>query len=171
MEKIIFRRADKNDINSIQQLAEKIWNAHYSGIISVEQISYMLEEMYSAESLASQMESGHEFFMAFVNEEPAGFMSMQKRSTGNYFLPKFYIDTEIHRKGIGSALFDYVIRETGNPVEIELTVNRKNYKAINFYFKNGFIIDHIADFDIGNGYFMHDFVMKRKLKGSQVSRL
>jgi hypothetical protein len=45
-----------------------------------------------------------------------------------------------------------------------LTVNRKNYKAINFYFKNGFTIKEIADFDIGNGFFMNDFIMIKKIK-------
>jgi ribosomal protein S18 acetylase RimI-like enzyme len=46
---------------------------------------------------------------------------------------------------------------------ITLTVNRQNYKAINFYFKNGFTIDHIANFDIGKGYVMEDFVMKKRV--------
>ena len=47
------------------------------------------------------------------------------------------------------------------PKTYTLTVNRQNYKSINFYFKNGFIINEIADFDIGNGYVMNDFVMKK----------
>ena len=38
-------------------------------------------------------------------------------------------------------------------------VNRMNYKAVNFYFKSGFTIEKVADFDIGDGYFMNDFVM------------
>jgi ribosomal protein S18 acetylase RimI-like enzyme len=42
---------------------------------------------------------------------------------------------------------------------IRLTVNRENYKAINFYFKLGFKIEKVADFDIGQGYVMNDFVM------------
>lgn len=42
---------------------------------------------------------------------------------------------------------------------MKLTVNRRNIKAINFYFSRGFRIDHAADFDIGSGYFMNDFVM------------
>jgi ribosomal protein S18 acetylase RimI-like enzyme len=44
-----------------------------------------------------------------------------------------------------------------------LTVNRQNFKAINFYFKNGFVIDEVADFEIGNGFVMNDFVMKKEL--------
>ena len=43
--------------------------------------------------------------------------------------------------------------------KLRLTVNRQNFKSINFYFKNGFKIDHVEDFDIGNGYVMNDFVM------------
>jgi hypothetical protein len=43
--------------------------------------------------------------------------------------------------------------------KLKLTVNRKNFKAINFYFKNGYIIESVEDFDIGESYLMNDFVM------------
>jgi hypothetical protein len=42
---------------------------------------------------------------------------------------------------------------------MRLTVNRQNYKSINFYFKIGFRIEKCADFPIGNGFVMNDFVM------------
>ncbi|MFZ5551829.1 MAG: GNAT family N-acetyltransferase [Bacteroidota bacterium] len=161
MENIFFRRADKNDIAVIQQLANKIWYAHYTSIVTIEQIDYMLEKMYSLKSLEEQMKSRHEFFLAFVNDIPAGFISVQKKEEGIYFLPKFYVDTSLHRKGIGTKLFEFVLHQTSHPKEIELTVNRNNSNAINFYLKLGFIIDHPADFDIGNGFFMNDYVMKR----------
>ena len=76
-----------------------------------------------------------------------------------YFLHKFYIDNQKQRSGIGAELLQYVISTLITPQTIELTVNRQNYKAINFYFKNGFVIKETADFDIGNGYFMNDFIM------------
>jgi len=47
---------------------------------------------------------------------------------------------------------------------IRLTVNRSNYKTINFYFKFGFIIEEVKDFDIGNNYYMNDFIMIYKRK-------
>jgi ribosomal protein S18 acetylase RimI-like enzyme len=43
--------------------------------------------------------------------------------------------------------------------ELRLQVNRQNVVAINFYFKAGFVIEKSADFDIGDGYFMNDFIM------------
>ncbi|MDB5281655.1 MAG: N-acetyltransferase, partial [Bacteroidota bacterium] len=45
---------------------------------------------------------------------------------------------------------------------IRLQVNRLNYKAVNFYFKVGFIIEAVGDFNIGADYYMNDFVMIRR---------
>ena len=74
------------------------------------------------------------------------------------------MDTDLQREGVGSQLFECVLSDIQAAETIELTVNRQNYKAINFYFKNGFKIKEVADFDIGNGYFMNDFIMIKQLK-------
>jgi len=74
------------------------------------------------------------------------------------------VEVDDQRKGVGTELFKYVLNQMPTAESIELTVNRQNFKAINFYFKKGFVIKEIADFDIGNGYFMNDFIMIKKLK-------
>jgi hypothetical protein len=71
---------------------------------------------------------------------------------------KFYIQTKGQNKGAGSEVFKQWEAKT-NPKEVALQVNRRNYKSINFYFKNGFVIKEVADFDIGQGYSMDDFIM------------
>lgn len=55
----------------------------------------------------------------------------------------------------------------GKPTETErhvslITVNRNN-DAKRFYERRGFEIIKEADFDIGNGYFMNDYVLEKKL--------
>jgi len=45
---------------------------------------------------------------------------------------------------------------------LQLQVNRHN-KAKDFYELLGFTIIEEADFDIGNGYFMNDYVMEKKI--------
>ena len=45
---------------------------------------------------------------------------------------------------------------------LQLQVNRNN-KAKSFYEKIGFKVIEEADFDIGNGFFMNDYVMGKKL--------
>ena len=83
---------------------------------------------------------------------------LSKKLRKSFFIHKFYVDTQTQRTGVGRAFFDFLLKEF-KPEVIRLQVNRMNYKAINFYFKNGFVIEKVADFDIGDGYFMNDFVM------------
>ena len=157
------RKATKIDLEVIHQLASSIWRKHYPGIISNEQIDYMLEKMYSAESLLQQLKDGHYFYLAIENQEPIGYYSHSETTPGKYFLHKLYIQTDIQRKGTGQLLLNHLISLLPDAHEIRLTVNRKNLKAIKFYFKNGFIIEEVKNFDIGNGYLMEDFVMLKKM--------
>ena len=161
--KLVFKRATKVEISEITHLADKIWKIHYPSIISMEQIEYMLKNLYSSEALLKQMELGQIFTLVYLNNEPVGYVSISTNDNKNYFLHKFYILVNEHKKGIGTELFNYILNQIQDAKTIELTVNRQNYKAINFYFKNGFTIKEIADFDIGNGYFMNDFVMIKRL--------
>ncbi|MBL7889977.1 MAG: GNAT family N-acetyltransferase [Bacteroidia bacterium] len=159
-----FKKASKADAEVIANLADKIWRKYYIDIISIEQIEYMLRKMYSIESLTQQMDNGHQFMIAYKKGLPVAYISTSSADSKNYFLHKFYVDTDLQREGVGSQLFECVLSDIQSAETIELTVNRQNYKAINFYFKNGFKIKEVADFDIGNGYFMNDFIMIKQLK-------
>jgi len=103
--------------------------------------------------LKQQLEQGHVFF----NAENLGFISVQPMEDG-WFLNKLYVMPDLQRSGVGRALLDFAINEFDIKT-LRLQVNRQNYKAINFYFKYGFIIEKVADFDIGDGYQMNDFIM------------
>jgi ribosomal protein S18 acetylase RimI-like enzyme len=68
-----------------------------------------------------------------------------------------------HRRGIGAGALHEVVKYYPKAQRMRLQVNRQNYTAINFYFKLGFTIERVADFDIGHGFFMNDFVMLKQL--------
>jgi ribosomal protein S18 acetylase RimI-like enzyme len=164
--KLTFRKATMADIPLITQLAESIWKKHYVNIITLQQIDYMLKKMYSAEKLLQEINEGYIFMLVFEDDKPLGYSSMSTKDGKNYFLHKFYIEINNHKKGIGSQLFLQSLKQIITPETIQLTVNRKNFKAINFYFKNGFVIKDVTDSDIGNGYFMNDFVMIKNIMNS-----
>ncbi len=157
------RSASKNDIPLIQGLVHNIWPKVYSHIISEEQITYMLELMYSHEALSKQFDEGHLFLLAEEEDSPVGFAAFSKKSSTNYHLQK-YVLTDFHNNGIGKSLMAYIInyvfKKGGNA--LELNVNRKN-SALKFYQKLGFEIIRSEDIDIGNGWWMNDFVMKKSL--------
>jgi ribosomal protein S18 acetylase RimI-like enzyme len=154
--------ADEKDISTIQALAHEIWNDHYPAIIGQEQVDYMLERMYSASSMLKQMHDGQAFYQVINDEKPIGFAAVENKSPGQYFLNKCYIKTLVQRGGIGSWVIRTILEKYTDCKELRLQVNRQNYKAINFYFKMGFVIEQVADFDIGDGYFMNDFIMLLK---------
>ena len=158
--KLDLKNAEVKDIPIIKSLAEKIWMIHYPPIIGHEQVTYMLEKMYDPASLTEQMEiKKHVFYFVMKENKPVGFISVHLESEGKYMLNKFYILSEEQAKGEGTHAFRLLLKELQGMSEIRLTVNRQNFKSINFYFKNGFKIESVADFDIGNGYYMNDFVM------------
>ena len=153
-----------DDVADINAIAHKVWYAHYPSIITMQQIDYMFDRMYSLPSLEEQLDKGHTFLVAAVNNVPCGYAAFYKLDDDSYFLDKLYVDTSLHRKNIGGFLLEEVINMCEEMKILRLQVNRKNIKAVNFYFKNGFVIEEAKDFDIGSGYFMEDFVMIKKFE-------
>ena len=156
---IQLQKAKSQDIPLITSLAHKIWKAYYPAIISHEQIDYMLDKFYSTLSLNEQMNDGQDFYLINSNSISVGYLSVAQQDLGDYFLNKFYIDPNEHRKNIGESSFLLLLDLLPDLKTMRLTVNRSNFKSINFYFKLGFIIEEVKDFDIGNNYFMNDFIM------------
>jgi RimJ/RimL family protein N-acetyltransferase len=125
--------------------------------------------MYSTDALIKQNQEGQDFYIIEENKEEIGFIAISKKSEGQWFLHKFYIAVEHQNKHLGAEVMKELSAFIGesddsDSIEIRLTVNRINYKSINFYFKHGFKIESVADFDIGSGYFMNDFVLIKSIK-------
>ena len=158
------RMATSKDIPLIRELTFKVWPQTYAAIVSREQIEYMMEMMYSEASLLKQMNEGCRFIIAYDNNEPVGFASCQETEPSLFKLHKIYVLKTQQGKGTGKFMIEYLlndIRQKGGSA-LQLQVNRHN-KARNFYEKLGFVTIQEADFDIGNGYFMNDYIMEKKL--------
>ena len=67
-------------------------------------------------------------------------------------------------KGTGKFIINFIVEEIKqqNAKALQLQVKRDN-PAQDFYKKIGFTVIETADFDIGNGYFMKDYVMELSL--------
>jgi diamine N-acetyltransferase len=159
------RKAGIEDIPLIRQLTFQVWPQTYSSIISKEQIDYMLDLFYDEAVLKKQIaEEGQEFLIVSENEVPVGFAAFSEIKPSIFKLHKLYVLGSQQGKGTGKLLIQHVhgiIRAKG-ATALQLQVNRYN-KAKFFYEKMGFMIIEEGDFDIGNGYFMNDYVMQIKL--------
>lgn len=149
----------------IRSIAYRTWPDTFESILSTDQILYMLEQMYSLEALREQTQvKGHQFILAKEGLEYLGFASIEKnyQDLTQTKIHKIYILPEAQGKGIGKALFEEMTHRarTANNDKLLLNVNRDN-KATHFYGKIGFQTIGTEDIDIGNGYFMNDYVMEK----------
>ena len=163
---IILRKAKEEDIPVIQDLAMRIWPLTYADYLSVDQLSYMLDKMYNKGELLQQFQKGHNFLIAEENNQDLGFagFSIYDAENYRYKLHKLYVLPEAHGKGIGKLLINEVVNVVRNlgGKSLQLNVNRNN-KAAEFYKKAGFEIKETVDLDIGNGFYMNDYVMEKSI--------
>ena len=161
----MIRRAAEKDICAIRAIAGIAFPDTYRTILSRDQLDYMMEWMYSEESLARQFSSGH----IFLIEDGKGYVSYRRDSaqgdgTPVFHLEKLYILPEFKKQGLGKKLFDAVAEDIRKELKtgfiIELNVNRSN-PSIGFYRHLGMHVARSGDFPIGNGYFMNDYIMAK----------
>lgn len=164
MSKFDIRKASIEDIPLIRELCFKVWPQTYASILSQDKIDYMLEYMYSPASLQRQMNDGSQFILIYEDDDPVGFAAYLSKGHNIYKLDKIYILPSQQGKGTGKLVIDYVINEIKQKgaTALQLQVHRQN-KARGFYEKLGFVVIDEKDFDIGNGFFMNDYVMEKQL--------
>lgn len=158
------RPATVADIHFIRKIAADTWPVAYGSILSREQLDYMLEKMYSIQSLEAQMKEGHHFYIAMLNDEPGGFAAFSRIEGDIFKLQKLYVLPTIQKTGLGLELLKTVEAAARNMgcTRLQLNVNRNN-NAKSFYEKNSFTVIREEDIDIGRGYFMNDFIMEKLL--------
>ena len=158
---LTIREAGTGDIDTIRAMTYQVWPQTYREILTPGQADYMLHMMYSPEALRQQMEAGHKFLIVESEGAPAAFASFAPYQPGVFKLHKIYILPGQQGKGIGSLLIGHIvslIKPLGAHT-LQLNVNRHN-KARLFYERIGFTIAAEEDIDIGNGYFMNDYIME-----------
>lgn len=163
---ILLKKVKEEDIPTIQEIAKITWGPTYLSIIGQEQIDYMLEKMYNKGVLLEQLMDGYTYLMAELNGKDVGFAaySVEDHEERVYKLHKLYVLPETHGKGVGKFLINEVldrVKEEGG-TRLELNVNRHN-NAKAFYESAGFIIKETVDIEIGNGFYMNDYVMEKTI--------
>lgn len=164
MENIILKEASITDIPTIRDIAQQVFPLTYKEILSTAQIDFMMEWMYSEDSLKGQINGNHTFFIAYDKDINAcGYVSVEKESAHSFHLQKLYLLPKHHGSGIAALLMNTAIefarKESRGNAILELNVNRQNYRAQKFYKKQGFSIARSVDIEIHQGFFMNDYIM------------
>ncbi|MBD3648909.1 MAG: GNAT family N-acetyltransferase [Pseudomonadales bacterium] len=157
--------ADDQHLLDIQRLAHEVWFDHYPGIITREQISYMLAKDYDIESLRRDLSKGIAIDRMIVDDELRGFAAYGPWDAQDFKLHKLYLAKSFHGLGLGSMLLRHVEEQCSGKgaTRLVLSVNKNNHKAIRAYQRNGYAKLESVVVDIGQGFVMDDFVMGKEL--------
>ena len=159
------------DLEAIAGLAREIWYLHYPGIITVNQIDYMLSQRYRPDVIAAQIETREAWWDKLeVGPMLAGFACYEPGSVPDSVkLDKLYVHPRVQGCGFGYALVRHAekcSRERGYS-RLYLQVNKGNSASIGFYRRAGFDITDSVTVSIGDGFVMDDFVMVKSIGAQQ----
>ena len=149
---------DKEEINEMSGMATAIVRDYYDPIIGKDQNDYMLKMFQAPEAIAEQLEHGYRYYFVRENGKNLGFVAFYPRENALY-LSKLYLYKDERGKGYAREILEFLktqARELGFN-RIELNVNRNNDTRF-IYEKLGFTVAWEEKNDIGNGFYMDDYV-------------
>lgn len=154
------------ELREVADLAAEIWHECFPGIISMEQIEYMIEKFQSYQAMKEQIScQGYSYLDVREDGKLCGYIGVKPEDDERLFLSKLYLRADKRGKGIASAMLNRVFNEARRygKSKVYLTVNRHNYHAVDVYKKTGFIITSQTVADIGSGFVMDDYIMEYRL--------
>ena len=155
----------EEEVKVLAKLAHKIWNTYFLGIISQQQIDYMVEMYQSEKALKKAIfEDGYTYFTAYEQNVMIGYCGV-KIEKDRLFLSKLYLDEIYRGKGLSSKLLQEAITFANNKKlrTIYLTCNKYNTHSLDVYKHKGFRVIDAVKTDIGKGFIMDDYILELTL--------
>lgn len=151
----------ENQYKRVEELARCIWKEHYDGILSAEQIDYMLLRFQSAGAVKSQREGeGLRYFIVRSDGAELGYFALKEIGERMY-LSKLYVLSWARRKGVGRNCMEYIkqLCRLSKKSSLYLNVNRDNTDSIAAYKAFGFKVEGQEVTQLGDGFVADDYIM------------
>ena len=159
------RAAVESDTSLLRDLADRTWRASYADILTIAQMDYMLGWMDAPGQIAQELREGVVWEIGELEGAPVAFLSVTLECD-EAKLNKLYVLPEHQGRGIGSGLLRHIemLVASRGARSIWLQVNKQNERARRAYERAGYLIERAAVFDIGGGFVMDDFILRRELR-------
>ena len=161
-----------NEINELQKISKDTFVEAFSNQNTEENMRKYLEENLSIQQLTNELlNSESSFYFARMDEKIIGYLKVNFGKAQTDFkeddsieIERVYVLSEFHGKDVGKKLLDKAIEisREKNAKSVWLGVWEKNYKAIRFYQKNGFLEFGKHPFILGDDI-QTDILMRRQL--------
>ena len=157
--------ANSDHVTKIVDLADTIWRECYKGILSDEQIEYMVDRYQSDNVVTKKMiNEGYEFYLINNGSTVIGFVSFLKEDN-QLLLTNLYILQQYREKGYCELVIDKVIKNCKETDidRVVITLNKMNEEGIKLYTNMGFAKTKEDIQDIGNGFIIDNYLLEKQL--------
>jgi len=172
MENITIKKVTTSEIIKLQEIGKKTFLETFSSDNSQENMDKYLKEKFSSEKLYEELNNKKsEFYFAVLQNKVIGYLKInfgdsqtELQSKKMLEIERIYVLKAFHGKKTGQILYQKVldIAKEKKAKYLWLGVLEKNYRAINFYKKKGFIPFDKHIFILGNDK-QTDIMMKVKV--------
>ncbi len=148
-----------SEVNELQAISRETFSASYSAFNTAENIKLYMDTKFSIENLLSELDiKNSKFFFIWWNEAIAGYMKLNTDTAQTHLnndhcleIERIYILQQYQRKQLGKLLLDKAIdiANIAGMQYIWLGVWERNFKAMDFYERNGFKKYGTLDFLFG----------------------
>lgn len=167
----ILRKAEISDAAVLSALATKTFTDTYADFNTAENMRDYIAKYFSVSSIEQEIKDPDiTILLAFIDHVPAGYIKLvdapypQNTALAAIEISRYYVDAHFQGHGVGRALMEgaYHHARTSEKTHIWLGVWQKNQKAIEIYKHQGFIVDGVTVFVLGDDP-QEDYLMLKVL--------
>lgn len=172
MNSLEIKKATVKDLNALQLIGRQTFSETFAEVNSEENMNKYLNESFATDKLTSELNNPNSYFyLAVLEEKVVGYLKLntgdaqtEKEDLNALEIERIYVTKEFHGKKVAQALYAQA-EQTAEKLRASymwLGVWEKNFRAVSFYTKNGFVQFDTHIFRLGDDE-QTDLMMKKVL--------
>ncbi|SCY50566.1 Acetyltransferase (GNAT) family protein [Flavobacterium anhuiense] len=165
-------KATIDDVSTLQSIGRQTFFETFADVNSEENMKKYLDESFATEKLSAELKNPSSYFyLAVLEQKVVGYLKLntadaqtEKEDVNALEIERIYVAKEFHGKKVAQALYAQA-EQTAEEIKATymwLGVWEKNFRAVSFYTKNGFVQFDTHIFRLGDDE-QTDLMMKKVL--------
>jgi ribosomal protein S18 acetylase RimI-like enzyme len=160
MNPIEIQKATLNDLEILQKISIQTFTETFAAVNTPDNLANYINDSFNTEQLTTELSNRNSmFYLAYSNAVAVGYLKInfgdaqtETHDQNALEVHRIYVLQTFHGKNIGQLLLNEAkkLAENNGITSIWLGVWEENYRALQFYAKNGFVVFDQHVFTLGN---------------------
>jgi ribosomal protein S18 acetylase RimI-like enzyme len=160
MNPIEIQKATLNDLEILQKISIQTFTETFAAVNTPDNLANYINDSFNTKQLTTELSNRNSmFYLAYSNAVAVGYLKInfgdaqtETHDQNALEVHRIYVLQTFHGKNIGQLLLNEAkkLAENNGITSIWLGVWEENYRALQFYAKNGFVVFDQHVFTLGN---------------------